>query len=100
MIAPRRNLFGRWSWAKTTSVVINMGVAAFVVACLMSSWSLAQAQNSRPKKSTPPPPAKQDTKTAVQPGSPLDHTKLTKLIDQEVERRLAADKIPASLQIG
>ena len=26
----------------------------------------------------------------------MDHTKLTKLIDQEVERRLAAEKIPAS----
>ena len=54
MIAPRRNLFGRWSWAKTTSVVINMGVAAFVVACLMSSWSLARRRLPAQEKHSPP----------------------------------------------
>ena len=62
MFKPAANWFRRWSWAKTGSLVINLSVAAFVVACLMSRWSLAQAQDSPSKKA--PTQTKQKQKAA------------------------------------
>jgi hypothetical protein len=96
-------LFRRWSWAKTGSVVINAGVAAFIVASLMSKWSLAQAQDSQPK-ALPAETAKQKARTpaaaskVVVPGAgtKVDASKLAKIIDDEVERQLKAEKIPLS----
>ena len=99
-----RDLLCRWNWAKTGSVVINASVAAFIFASLLSSWSLAQAQEAQPRR--PRRKRKQKAKNPPQnltvpgAGTKVDAIQLAKIIDQEVNRRLAAEKIPAFCQIG
>jgi len=96
-----RNFFCRWSWAKTGSVAIPTLVAAVVVGSLLSRSSLAQAQTAN---KTPAPEAKQNTKTPPPAaanaipgaGTKVDAAKLSKIIDAEINRQLAADKIQAS----
>ena len=66
----------------------------------MSRWTLVQAQEAPAKKAAAEAKQKAKTPQSTAPipgaGTKLDHAQLSKIIDEQVNRQLVADKIPVS----
>jgi hypothetical protein len=99
----------RWSWAKAGSHLTTIAISAFVLTALVAKWSPVQAQEAKAEQKkavVAPNTNKQKLKTPPVPssraipgaGSKVDALALAKIIDQEVNRELAANKIPVSPQ--
>jgi hypothetical protein len=80
-------------------------IAGFVLLALCARWSPMLAQEGAPKKKTTPvAPAKESSaskaKTAavqsITAGKKVDVCALTKIIDEEIQRRLAQEKVKAA----
>lgn len=82
------------------------GVGAFVMIALAAKWAPLSAQENGAKKKAAPPAAKKEVKTPAAlgkipgAGTKLDQTALAKIIDSEINKRLQADKVPASPRAG